>query len=136
MGVIVLIQKLCRECRGCCTNSEAVPWAHSSLVILLIPFSMQRVSTNMLMDSWGTWTYPSTSHFQKDITLALLAITGKQVWMWIFEWAIANRFWLVYDDDWTFMQKLAFQHFTLEVQNLFTKATAFIPVFWLLLVMQ
>ena len=32
-------------------------------------------------------------------------------------------------------QKLAVQHFTLEVNNLFTKATIFIPVFRLLLVM-
>ena len=32
-------------------------------------------------------------------------------------------------------QKLDVQHFTLEVQNLFTKATTFIPVFRLLLVM-
>ena len=35
------------------------------------------------------------------------------------------------------VQKLAVQHFTLEVENLFTKATTFTPVFFsLLLVMN
>ena len=34
------------------------------------------------------------------------------------------------------IQKLAVQHFTLEVQNVFTKATTFTPIFRLLLVMQ
>ena len=33
------------------------------------------------------------------------------------------------------IQKLAVKHFALEVQNLFTKATTFTPVFRLLLVM-
>ena len=36
----------------------------------------------------------------------------------------------------TWMQKLAAQQFTLDVYNLFTKATTFTPVFRLLLVMQ
>ena len=31
------------------------------------------------------------------------------------------------------MQKLSAQHFTVEVQNLFTKATTFTPIFRLLL---
>ena len=33
------------------------------------------------------------------------------------------------------IQKLVVKHFTLEIQNLFTKATTFTPIFWLLLVM-
>ena len=33
------------------------------------------------------------------------------------------------------IQKLAVQHFTLQVCNLFTKATVFTPIFRLLLVM-
>ena len=34
------------------------------------------------------------------------------------------------------MQKLVVQHLILEVQNLFTKVTAFTPIFLLLLVMR
>ena len=59
--------------------------------------------------------------------------------MLMFKWAIVIRLQLIHDGDWAIIRmdtKMAVRRFTLEVSNLFTKATTFIPIVRLFLVMD